>query len=52
MCYDRMNKAFPDLKMKITKIVAQGDTVALEEVEIATFKCPPEVASDTYTNGT
>jgi steroid delta-isomerase-like uncharacterized protein len=39
------NKAFPDLKMAITTIVAQGDTVALEEVETATFKEPLEVAT-------
>jgi steroid delta-isomerase-like uncharacterized protein len=39
------NKAFPDLKMAITKIVAQDDTVVVEEVEIATFKEPLEVAT-------
>ena len=39
------NKAFPDLKMAITQIVVQGDTVALEEVETATFKEPLEVAT-------
>jgi steroid delta-isomerase-like uncharacterized protein len=39
------NKAFPDLKMAITKIVARDDTVALEEVETATFKEPLEVAT-------
>lgn len=38
-------RAFPDLKMEITKIVAQGDTVAVEEVETATFKGPLEVAT-------
>jgi steroid delta-isomerase-like uncharacterized protein len=42
------NKAFPDLKMQITKIVAQDDTVAVEEVEIATFKEPLEVATLTF----
>ena len=31
--------------MAITQIVAQGDTVALEEVETATFKEPLEVAT-------
>jgi steroid delta-isomerase-like uncharacterized protein len=41
------NKAFPDLKMAITKIVAQGDTVAVEEIETATFKEPLEVATVT-----
>jgi hypothetical protein len=39
------NKAFPDLKMEITKIVAQDDTVAVEEVETATFKDPLEAAT-------
>ena len=39
------NKAFPDLKMNITKIVTHGDTVAVEEVETATFKDPLEVAT-------
>jgi len=39
------NKAFSDLKMEITTIVARGDTVAVEEVEIATFKGPLEVAT-------
>jgi steroid delta-isomerase-like uncharacterized protein len=38
------NKAFSDLKMEIIKIVASGDTVAVEEVETATFKGPFEVA--------
>jgi len=42
---DAYNKAFPDLKMEIIKIVAQGDTVAVEEVETATFKGPLEVAT-------
>ena len=31
--------------MEITTIVARGDTVAVEEVEIATFKGPLEVAT-------
>jgi limonene-1,2-epoxide hydrolase len=31
--------------MAITKIIAHGDTVALEEVETATFKEPLEVAT-------
>jgi len=44
---EALTKAFPDLKMEITKIVAHGDTVALEEVETATFKCPLEVATVT-----
>ena len=44
---EALTKAFPDLKMEITKIVAHGDTVALEEVETATFKCPREVATVT-----
>jgi steroid delta-isomerase-like uncharacterized protein len=39
------NKAFPDLKMEITTIVAHGDTVAVEEVETATFKGPLEAAT-------
>ena len=39
------NKAFPDLKMEITKIVVQVDTVAVEEVETATFKGPLKVAT-------
>jgi steroid delta-isomerase-like uncharacterized protein len=39
------NKAFPDLEMAITKVVAQDDTVAVEEVETATFKEPLEVAT-------
>jgi len=38
-------KAFPDLNMKITKIVAHGDTVALEEVETATLRRPLEGAT-------
>jgi len=38
-------KAFPDLKMEIIKIVAQGDTVAVEEVETATFKGPLELST-------
>jgi steroid delta-isomerase-like uncharacterized protein len=42
-----LTKAFPDLKMEITEIVAHGDTVALEEVETATFKGPLEVATIT-----
>jgi len=42
---EAFTKAFPDLKMEITKIVAQGDTVAVEEVETATFKGPLEVAT-------
>ncbi|HXY87801.1 MAG TPA: nuclear transport factor 2 family protein [Candidatus Acidoferrales bacterium] len=41
------NKAFPDLKMEITMIVAHGGIVALEEVETATFKGPFEVATVT-----
>jgi steroid delta-isomerase-like uncharacterized protein len=44
---ESLTKAFPDLKMEITKIVARGDTVALEEVETATFKGPLEVATVT-----
>ena len=39
------DKAFPDLNMEITKIVTHGDTVAVEEVETATFKAPLEVAT-------
>jgi len=39
------NKAFPDLKMEIMKIVAHGDTVAVEEVETATFNGPLKVAT-------
>ena len=42
------NKAFSDLKMEITTIVAHGDTVVVEEVETATFKGPFEVAKLTY----
>ncbi|MGB8312609.1 MAG: ester cyclase [Halobacteriota archaeon] len=38
-------KAFPDLKMEIIKTVAQGDTVAVEEVETATFKGPLELST-------
>ena len=40
-----LTKAFPDLNMEITKIVAHGDSVALEEVETATLKGPLEVAT-------
>jgi len=39
------DKAFPDLNMEITKIVTHGDTVAVEEVETATFKALLEVAT-------
>jgi steroid delta-isomerase-like uncharacterized protein len=39
------NKAFPDLNMKITTIFAHGDTVAVEEVETATFKGPFKIAT-------
>ena len=42
-----LTKAFPDFKMHVTKIFAHGDTVVLEEVETATFKCPLEVATVT-----
>ncbi|HXY88790.1 MAG TPA: nuclear transport factor 2 family protein [Candidatus Acidoferrales bacterium] len=44
---EALTNAFPDLKMEITKIVTHSDTVALEEVETATFKCPLEVATVT-----
>lgn len=37
-----LTKAFPDLKMEITKIISHGDTVALEEVETGTFRGPLE----------
>jgi steroid delta-isomerase-like uncharacterized protein len=40
-----LTKAGPDLKMEITKIIAQGDTVAVEEVETATFKAPLELST-------
>jgi len=39
---EALTKAFPDLKMEITKILSHADTVALEEVETATFKGPLE----------